>query len=71
MITKKDAELDELSANWLEEGRCAQQPAQRATSCTKTARNSGEGDAASKKLRCRFLVSPTALHGEGGKLDVE
>lgn len=65
VITKKDAELDELSTNWLEKDG-ARSNQRNVDFCTKQA-ELGEGEQP-KKLRCRFLVSPTALHGDGGKL---
>ncbi|MFT4514365.1 MAG: ferredoxin--NADP+ reductase, partial [Planctomycetota bacterium] len=65
VVTKKDAVLDELSAAWLEkDGARSQQ--RNADFCTKQA-ELGEGEQPNK-LRCRFLVSPTALQGENGKL---
>jgi ferredoxin/flavodoxin---NADP+ reductase len=65
IVTKEDAKLDELSAAWLEnEGARSQQ--RNVDFCLARA-ELGEGDQP-KKLRCRFLVSPTALHGEAGKL---
>lgn len=65
VVTKKDATLDELSAAWLEkDGARSQQ--RNADFCAKQA-ELGEGEHPNK-LRCRFLVSPTALHGKDGKL---
>mgnify|MGYP003666635409 CR=1 FL=1 len=67
VITKEDATLDELSAAWLaKDGARSQQ--RNVDFCTAQAEK-GEGEQP-KKLRCRFLVSPTALHGDGtsGKL---
>ncbi|MFT4843974.1 MAG: ferredoxin--NADP+ reductase [Planctomycetota bacterium] len=65
VITKKDATLDELSAAWLEKDGARSQK-RNADFCAKQA-ELGEGEQPNK-LRCRFLVSPTALHGENGKL---
>lgn len=65
VISKEDATLDELSAAWLEkEGARSQH--RNVEFCTKQA-ELGEGEQ-KQKLRCRFLVSPTALRGDGGKL---
>ena len=65
VITKKDAAIDELSAAWLEKDG-ARSNKRNADFCTKQA-ELGEGEQPNK-LRCRFLVSPTALHGQDGKL---
>ena len=65
VITKKDAAIDELSAAWLAKD-AARSNQRNADFCTKQA-ELGEGEQ-SKKLRCRFLVSPTALNGQNGKL---
>jgi ferredoxin--NADP+ reductase len=65
VITKKDATIDELSAAWLEKD-AARSNQRNADFCTKQA-ELGEGEQPNK-LRCRFLVSPTALHGKNGKL---
>ncbi len=65
VISKEDATLDELSQAWLEkEGARSQH--RNVEFCTKQAAL-GEGEQ-SQKLRCRFLVSPTALSGDDGKL---
>ena len=66
VVLRKDAELDALSAKWLEEDAARSQ--QRNVKFLQERAEAGEGDDGSKKLRCRFLVAPTALHGEGGKL---
>ena len=66
VVLKDDGELDELSAKWLEEEGARSQ--QRNVKFLQERANAGDGDAGSKKLRCRFLVAPTALHGEDGKL---
>ena len=65
VITKKDAAIDELSAAWLAKD-AARSNQRNADFCTKQA-ELGEGEQP-KKMRCRFLVSPTALHGQDGKL---
>jgi ferredoxin--NADP+ reductase len=65
VITKKDAAIDELSAAWLAKD-AARSNQRNADFCTKQA-ELGEGEQPNK-LRCRFLVSPTALHGQDGKL---
>ena len=66
VVLKDDGELDELSAKWLEEEGARSQ--QRNVKFLQERANAGDDDAGSKKLRCRFLVAPTALHGEDGKL---
>ena len=65
VVSKQDAQLDELSAAWLEKDGARSQH-RNVEFCTAQA-ELGEGDQA-KKLRCRFLVSPTTLQGEDGKL---
>ena len=67
VVRREDGELDELSAKWLEEEGARSQ--QRNVKFLQERANAGDGDAGSKKLRCRFLVAPTALHGAGNKLD--
>lgn len=65
VVTKADATLDALSQAWLEqEGAKSQQ--RNVAFCTAQA-ELGEGEQP-KKLRCRFLVSPSALHGDNGRL---
>lgn len=65
VVTRDDAKLDELSAAWLaKEGARSQQ--RNVDFCTVQA-ELGEG-VQPKKLRCRFLVSPSALHGDNGRL---
>lgn len=66
VVLQEDGELDELSAKWLEEEGARSQ--QRNVKFVQERAAAGDGDAGSKKLRCRFLVAPTALHGEAGKL---
>jgi ferredoxin--NADP+ reductase len=66
VVIPADAELDELSQQWLLEHGARSQ--QRNVDFVKLRATAGEGDPGSKKLRCRFLVAPTALHGDGGKL---
>ena len=66
VVTRADAELDELSANWLEQEGARSQ--QRNVKFVQERAADGEGAPGNKKLRCRFLVAPTALHGDGGKL---
>jgi len=65
VVSKDDAKLDELSAAWLEKDGARSQH-RNVEFCTAQAEK-GEGEQA-KKLRCRFLVSPTQLHGDGGRL---
>ena len=67
VVLPEDGQLDELSAQWLEsEGARSQH---RNVSFLQARAEAGPGDSANKKLRCRFLVAPTALHGDAGKLD--
>lgn len=65
VISKQDAELDELSKAWLEKDG-ARSNQRNVDFCTAQAEK-GEGDH-KKKLRCRFLVSPTELAGDNGRL---
>ena len=65
IVSKEDAELDELSAAWLEKDGARSQH-RNVEFCTAQA-ELGEGEQP-KKLRCRFLVSPTALSGDGDRL---
>lgn len=65
VVRPEDAELDELSTRWLAEHGARSQ--QRNVQYVQTRAAEGEGQSP-KKLRCRFLVAPTALRGEGGKL---
>jgi len=64
VVDAAEAELDPLSAAWVES-----QPrsAQRNVKLVKELAARGEGSAA-KKLRCRFLVAPVELLGDGGRL---
>ena len=65
VVLPEDGELDELSAQWLEaEGARSQQ---RNVKFIQERAAAGDG-AGNKRLSCRFLVAPTALHGEAGKL---
>jgi ferredoxin--NADP+ reductase len=65
VVTPREASLDPLSAAWLEQEGARSQ--QRNAKFLLERSALGEG-ARAKKLRCRFLVAPTALHGEGGRL---
>lgn len=65
VVTKADATLDELSATWLEKDGARSQR-RNVDFCLQQA-ELGEGEH-QNKLRCRFLVSPTAIHGENNKL---
>ncbi|MCR9244830.1 MAG: FAD-dependent oxidoreductase [bacterium] len=62
VLEPDEAELDELSVRWLEESgsRSQQRNVKFLTGCAEH----GEGTAPNK-LRCRFLVSPTEILGEG------
>jgi ferredoxin--NADP+ reductase len=62
---KGDVELDEESAAWLEQEGSRKQ--QRNVDFFRERGATDEGSEP-KKLRCRFLVSPTALLGEDGRL---
>lgn len=66
VVLTQDGELDALSAKWLEEEGARSQ--QRNVKFLQERAAAEESDADSKKLRCRFLVAPTALHGAAGKL---
>lgn len=65
VVSKQDAELDELSAKWLEESGARSQ--KRNVEFVQRCAEAGEPQG-NKRLRCRFLVSPSALFGENGKL---
>lgn len=65
VVTPADAELDPISAAWLTKDAARSQ--QRNVEFLRERAALGEGDRP-KKLRCRFLVAPTALHGDGGRL---
>jgi len=64
VVRPEEAELDPLSAKWLEG-----QPrsAQRNVKFLLEQAQKGEGDSA-KKLRCRFLVAPVEIEGKNGKV---
>ncbi|MFY9345813.1 MAG: NADP oxidoreductase [Planctomycetota bacterium] len=65
VVTERDAHVDAMSAAWLEkEGARSQQ---RNVEFLRERVAHGEGSRP-KKLRCRFLVGPSELSGEGGKL---
>ena len=65
VVTAADAHVDALSAAWLEkEGARSQQ---RNVEFLRERVGHGEGTRR-KKLRCRFLVGPTELKGQGGQL---
>jgi ferredoxin--NADP+ reductase len=65
VVRAEDGALDELSEQWLEaEGARSQQRNVKFIQ-ERAAAGDGEGQ---KKLRCRFLVAPTSLHGDAGKL---
>jgi len=66
IVRPEDGELDALSARWLEEEGARSQ--QRNVNFLQERAAAAESAADSKKLRCRFLVAPTALHGADGKL---
>lgn len=63
VVEPSDAKLDELSVRWLAEkgSRAAQRNADFLTE--QSTKGEGESD---RKVRCRFLVSPVELQGEGG-----
>jgi ferredoxin--NADP+ reductase len=65
VVTPDEAKLDELSTEWLEHKAARSQ--QRNVKFLQQQVERGEGTQA-KKLRCRFLVAPTELHGEAGRL---
>lgn len=65
VVSKEDAQLDDLSAAWLEKDGARSQH-RNVAFCAAQA-ELGEGEQP-KKLRCRFLVSPTGLRGEDGRL---
>ncbi len=65
VVTPAEAQLDELSARWLEES--APRSAQRNVKYVQERAAHGEGSQ-TRKLRCRFLVAPTELRGEGGRV---
>jgi ferredoxin--NADP+ reductase len=66
VVRPEDGELDELSAKWLEaEGARSQQ---RNVEFLQARAAAGEGEPGDKKLRCRFLVSPSAIDGDGEDL---
>ncbi len=62
VLQKDEAELDELSQKWLAES--AARSAQRNVKFLTERAEHGEGSAPNK-LRCRFLVSPTEILGDG------
>ena len=65
VVTAADSALDPMSEAWLaKEGARSQQ---RNVKFLQERAALGEGTRG-KKLRCRFLVGPTELHGSGGKL---
>jgi ferredoxin--NADP+ reductase len=65
VVSRAEAELDPLSAQWLEkEGARSQQ---RNVKFLRGRADAGEGQRP-KKLRCRFLVAPVELVGAGGRL---
>lgn len=65
VVTAADAHVDAMSAAWLEkEGARSQQ-----RNVEFLRERAGHGDGSRpKKLRCRFLVGPTELHGHDGRL---
>lgn len=65
VVSAHDAAVDPLSAAWLEKDGARSQ--QRNVKFLQERAQLGEGQR-SKKLRCRFLVAPTELRGEGGRL---
>ncbi len=64
VVTPDEAELDPLSATWLE---TQPRSAQRAAAFVLAQAQKGEGHAP-RKLRCRFLVSPVSLSGADGRV---
>lgn len=65
VVRADEAELDELSTQWLEaEGARSQQ---RNVKFVQETAAKGEGDSP-RKLRCRFLVSPTEILGDAGRV---
>ena len=65
VVSPAEAALDPLSAAWLEKDGARSQ--HRNVKFLQERASSGEGTRP-KKLHCRFLVAPTALHGEGDRL---
>ena len=65
VVSREDAELDDLSATWLKEHGARSQ--HRNVQFLQMRAAAGEG-AGPKRLRCRFLVAPSELLGEGGRL---
>ncbi|MGC6487373.1 MAG: FAD-dependent oxidoreductase [Planctomycetota bacterium] len=66
VVRPADGELDALSAAWLEEEGARSQ--RRNVKFLQERAAAAESAVDRKKLRCRFLVAPTALHGADGKL---
>lgn len=64
-VARQDAQLDELSARWLEQDGA--RSATRNVKLIQELAQKGEGQA-ERRLRCRFLVAPVALHGHDGRL---
>jgi len=65
VVSPAEVALDPLSAAWLEKDGARSQ--QRNVKFLQERAPAGEGQRP-KKLRCRFLVGPTELQGEGGRL---
>lgn len=65
VVTAADAAVDAMSAQWLEKDGARSQ--QRNVEFLRERVAHGEGTRP-KKLRCRFLVAPAELRGDGGKL---
>lgn len=65
VVAREDGELDALSATWLE--AAAPKAAHRNMRYLAEQSQGGEGSAP-KKMRCRFLVSPVEVLGEGGRV---
>jgi len=67
VVLPADGQLDALSAKWLDEAGARSQ-ARNVKFIQERAAAGESANDGKKQLRCRFLVAPTALHGDGGKL---